>query len=97
MVKRIMTKHPEGKEGVNIEKAKYDTMREALLAELESNSGDDGIIALKDLRAAVSDALEGTFDGSVSWYFTTVKLDLEARGEIERVEGRRPQHVRRVG
>lgn len=40
-----------------------------------------------------SDALENL--GSVSWYTTTVKLDLEARGELERVPGSRPQRLRR--
>jgi hypothetical protein len=27
------------------------------------------------------------FEGSIPWYVTTVKLDLEARGVIERVPG----------
>ena len=33
---------------------------------------------------------------SVGWYATTVKLDLEARGLIERVPDARPQRLRRV-
>jgi hypothetical protein len=32
---------------------------------------------------------------SVMWYVTTVALDLEARGEIERVPGSKPQRPRR--
>jgi hypothetical protein len=35
--------------------------------------------------------------GSVSWYTTTVKLDLEVRGEIERIAGSKPQRLRRTG
>jgi len=31
------------------------------------------------------------FDGSVMWYYTTVKLDMEARGEIRRVPDSRTQ------
>lgn len=33
---------------------------------------------------------------SVSWYTTTVKLDMEARGLIERIPGSRPQALRIV-
>jgi hypothetical protein len=33
--------------------------------------------------------------GSVGWYTTTVKLDLETRGFIERVLGPKPQRLRR--
>ena len=35
-----------------------------------------------------------TTEGSISWYVTTVKLDLEARGLIERVPRSRPQRLR---
>ncbi len=37
--------------------------------------------------------MQDSFDGSVMWYYTTVKLDLEARGEIRRVPGSRPQLI----
>ena len=37
------------------------------------------------------------WDGSVSWYFTTVKLDLEARNILMRVPGTRPQQIRSTG
>lgn len=33
--------------------------------------------------------------GSVSWFTTTVKLDLEVRGEIYRVDGIAPQRLLR--
>jgi hypothetical protein len=46
---------------------------------------------VRDLLGA--EALENL--GSVTWYTVTVKLDLEARGEIERVPRSRPQRVRR--
>jgi hypothetical protein len=45
------------------------------------------------LNAAVEKKLSGTFDGSVPWYFTTVKLDMEARGEIRRVPNSKPQLI----
>ena len=34
------------------------------------------------------------FDGSISWYVTTIKLDLEARGIIERIPKKRPQTLK---
>jgi hypothetical protein len=47
------------------------------------------------LNEAVSQKLTGDFEGSIGWYFTTVKLDLEARGVIicERKSGQ-PQMIR---
>ena len=32
--------------------------------------------------------------GSVPWYTTTVKLDMEVRGELERFSGSKPQRLR---
>jgi regulator of RNase E activity RraA len=92
MSERIMTLHPEGKEGVNIEKQKYDIIKEAILDSI----GQHGEIAFRDLPAAVEANLPNTFDGSIGWYTTTVKLDLEARGLIERIPGRSPQMLRPV-
>ena len=81
MAEKIVTLHPAGKAGVNIDKQKYDTVREAILQSLQ----DNGMMTFKDLTAEVRRRLEGNFTGSISWYVTTVKLDLEARGEIKRV------------
>ncbi len=88
-----MTLHPDGKQGVNISRAKYDAIRAALL----SAAGNQGEIRFKDLPAAVEAALEKPFEGSLSWYVTTVKLDLEARDLLERVPGSRPQRIRLKG
>jgi hypothetical protein len=46
------------------------------------------------LSRAVETEVNGKFEGSVTWYVTTVKLDLEARGEVKRVPNSRPQLVR---
>lgn len=86
---RIQTLHPQGKRGVNIDKDKYETIREAILNVLEPVDE----IAFRALPPAVAKQLP-EFDGSVSWYTTTVKLDLEARGLIERVPDVTPQHLR---
>jgi hypothetical protein len=40
------------------------------------------------------DELSDTFDGKVVWYILTVKLDLEARGIIERIPKINPHKLR---
>ena len=89
---KIMTLHPQGKQGVNINKAKYDQMAQTIIAIVKANEG----ITFKDLNTAVSAELDGKFDGSIGWYLTTVKLDLEARGVIERIPNKSPQQLRLV-
>lgn len=92
MTDRIMTLHPDGKEGVNIDQQKYALIKAAILASIDQT----GEILFQDLPAAVETNLAGEFDGSIGWYSTTVKLDLEARGLIERVSDQTPQVLRRV-
>ena len=86
----IHTLHPEKKQGVNISKEKYEIIREAILSALQKQNE----ITFMNLSRAVEKEVNGTFEGSVTWYVTTVKLDLEARGVIKRVPNSRPQLVR---
>jgi len=86
----FLTIHPEAeKQGVRINRNKYNLMREAILENLRL-SGPTAFAQLGDL---VEDQLQKNFGGSVMWYYTTVKLDLEARGEIRRVPGSKPQLI----
>jgi len=81
---KIMTLHPEeGKQGVNISRSKYEMIRQAILDAIRSQ----GTITFKGLVSLIDYNLRNRFEGSIPWYVTTVKLDLEARGEIERVPG----------
>jgi hypothetical protein len=90
MNETILTLHPDAsKRGVKIEKAKYDLIRNAILGTLKR----DGPMPFMELAALLEDQMQGGFDGSVMWYYTTVKLDLEARGEIRRVPNTMPQLV----
>jgi DNA-binding Lrp family transcriptional regulator len=90
---RVLTKHPDpGKQGVRISKAKYDLIRRMILDLLRAN----GEITFTQLANAVNERLAGKFDGSISWYVITVKLDLEARNVIERVPKSKPQRLRMV-
>ena len=94
--RKFQTIHPEaGKQGTKIDAAKYEAMKAALLAVVPA---DDAGIPFMDLADAVRPHLPDELfaNASVSWYVTTVKLDLEARGLIERVPGARPQRLRRV-
>lgn len=87
----ILTRHPDrNKQGVRISRAKYDQVRAAILATLQAR----GEMTFGDLGRAVEKKLAGKFEGSVMWYYTTVKLDLEARKELVRVPKTRPQRVR---
>lgn len=86
----IRTLHPEKKQGVNISKEKYEVIRKAILATLRTQKE----ISFMNLSRSVEKEVGKTFNGSVMWYVTTVKLDLEARGEIKRVPNSRPQLVK---
>jgi hypothetical protein len=90
MADTILTLHPQGKQGVRISKEKYEVVRDAILNALRTN----GELTFSDLTLAVQEQLRGHFDGSISWYVTTVKLDLEARGQLKRVPESRPQRVK---
>jgi hypothetical protein len=87
---RIQTLHPTGKQGVNISRQKYEQIRDFILQSL-LESGQTTYQAL--VEHAITE-LEGKFEGSIPWYIVTVKLDLEARGEIERIPGTSPHLIR---
>ena len=93
-VERILTLHPAGKQGVRIARPLYDTMRSALLAVIPA---DEQGVEFRELPLLVPPHLDAEVFGeaSVTWYVTTVKQDLEARGLLEQVPRARPQRVRR--
>lgn len=87
---RFMTLHPdEGKQGVNIERAKYDQVHAAIVLALR----EQGPLTFNELTIAVTGYLRECFEGSVPWYVVTVKLDMEARRQIKRVSGTRPEKM----
>ena len=85
---KIQTRHPLGKSGRSISKAKYDTVRKAMLAALRGKE-----LTHAALFKELDKKLKKTFDGNVSWYGETVKLDLEARKTIVRTDTR-PERYR---
>lgn len=85
---KIFTKHPLGKSGKNIDRQKYDTIKQALLSSLRNEE-----LTHTELFAQLNKRLKSKFSGNINWYGETVKLDLEARKVIERTFSK-PQKYR---
>jgi len=90
---RILTKHPAGKNGVNILLSRYEQIRNYIVDTIK----EEGEITFSDLGDKAVEDLSDSFDGKVLWYITTVKLDLEARGVIERIPRTSPHKLRMKG
>ena len=85
---KILTKHPLSKSGKNIDKQKYETLKTAILKELQSKE-----LTHTELFEKLNKNLNKKFSGNISWYGETVKLDLQARKIIERTAAK-PQKYR---
>jgi hypothetical protein len=94
---RVETKNVNtGKAGPRIDAAKYEATKKALLKAIPRSARG---IAFADLNDAVREHLpagELPGGGAIPWYVATVKLDLEARGIVERIPGVMPQRLRRT-
>ena len=84
---KILTKHPLGKSGKNIDKQKYETLKKAILSALRKDE-----LTHTELFGRLNKSLKGKFSGNISWYGETVKLD-EAKKMIERTASK-PQRYR---
>ena len=90
--KKFQTLHPiAGKTNKLISAGKYDFIRTHILALLKGWEPFH-----LELMEALHERVKDEFDGSPHWYGETVKLDLEARGLIERF-GSNPVRYRLVG
>ena len=89
---RILTMHPQGKKGVNILMSRYLFIKKYILDTIAK----EGEITFSDLADRAVDEISASFDGKVLWYITTVKLDLEARGLIERIPRTSPHRLRLI-
>lgn len=82
-----------GKKPVRIDRWKFNAVRRAILRALPGKG--EGLL-FKELARHVESLLnaeERSRLGSVGWYTTTVKLELEMRGEIRRIDGAVPQRL----
>ncbi len=85
-----MTVHPDGKKGVNILKRRYDAIKNFILETLK----DQEEITYQELNKLAVKELKNTFDGKITWYLVSIKLDLEARKIIERIPKTSPHKLR---
>jgi predicted transglutaminase-like protease len=85
---KILTKHPLGKSGKNINKQSYEKLKKAIVSALRNKE-----LTHTELLDQLNENLRGKFSGNISWYAETVKLDLEARTIIERTASK-PQKYR---
>ena len=76
---KILTKHPQGKSGRNISKKTYEMFKKIFLQVLTGKE-----LTHNELFDSFNKRLTKKFNGNINWYAETVKLDLEARGIIER-------------
>jgi hypothetical protein len=93
---KLLMLNPDGSPTkTRITRLKYEPYREAILACLRE-VGDEGMY-FKDLpesvRVRLPEALLPQL-GKVMWHVTLVKLDLEGRGEVERIAKIKPQKLR---
>lgn len=93
MEEKVACRTPtEGRDGAtNIPKWKFDAVRAAILAVL-----NEGNIRFAELRPAVKQKMSDedlSNLGSLGWHVTSVKLEMEVRGELSRVPGSSPQII----
>ncbi|MFZ1799086.1 MAG: hypothetical protein WAU24_04420 [Chitinophagaceae bacterium] len=78
----IQTLHPDpAKTNKRILQSKYDVIQKNMLAVLKKSTPTH-----TELMEAIYARVKDNFEGGVQWYGETVKLDLEARGIIERID-----------
>lgn len=99
-IKARNVNHPDYQE--NLKAEKYDLIRDAILATLPAMQSGKSM-AFAELEEGVHAYLKmketppALFPkpGSVRWYTKAVQLDLEARGEIERLPAESPLRLRK--
>jgi hypothetical protein len=84
---KILTKHPLGKSGKNIDKQKYETLKKAILSALRNKE-----LSHTELFNQLNKSLKSKFSGNISWYAETTKLDLEARKIVQRTSAKPPKY-----
>ncbi|MCY3637753.1 MAG: hypothetical protein OXG80_01515 [Chloroflexi bacterium] len=85
-----------GKKPTRIHKWKYDLLRGIILDILDSSADGVEFRSLPSFIDACLNPEQRANLGSVGWYTTTVKLDMEVQGDIERIPNASPQRLRLV-
>ena len=92
---RIRCRTPNASGATSVPAWKFELLRELLLDVVPADAAGVPFRDLTDAVAARLDEDERGRLGSLKWHLVTVKLELEVRGELERVPGTSPQRVRR--
>ena len=85
METKIQLSHPDGKKAITMDKQKYTIVSEAILKLITTK----GALTYSEILQGVTDEFRKNrteFNGSLSWHLEWIKLDLEARRKIKRVE-----------
>lgn len=89
MKQLMQLRHPAGKKAVSMDKTKYDVLRTVLLGRL-TTKGESTHAEILQTIAEDFERNKTKFEGSIEWHMQWVKLDLEARKEIKRIENTSP-------
>lgn len=92
MTDRTPCRTPTGTSATNLPTWKFDACRAAILsvlAEGETQAREIAALAGGQLSDADRDAL-----GKLGWHVMAVRLEMEVRGEIARIDGRTPVTLR---
>jgi hypothetical protein len=85
---KVLCRTPtQGKKPTSIAREKFDPIRRAILKVLKANGAGTLFVDLPELVEEELSPTERNIVGSLPWIVTTVKLELEVRGEIRRLSG----------
>lgn len=87
---KILTKHPQGKNGRNISRATYELIKKEMIAAVTKKP-----LTATEIFSVLKKKLGKKIDGNVGWYGETVKLDLEARKVIQRTSTKPQKYILR--
>jgi hypothetical protein len=94
MLPRVLCRTPTpGKKPTRIDRVKFERIRRAILECVPRSTPGVEFQKLPGLVSRRLSQAERASIGSIRWYVTTVKLELEVRGEIRRLAGSRPQRL----
>lgn len=83
-----------GKQPTRIPGWKFQALHDAILAVVPKDEKGIPFIKLAEMVEEYLPSEVRQDLGSIGWHTTTVKLEMEVRGEIERVPGASPQRLR---
>jgi hypothetical protein len=98
-VQMFNASRPDGLDGWTIALEQYDLLVEVILGTIDALAADDGSVRLQlivDEAQKTLGAHPAFPGGRLTNYVRFTKVDLEARGQIERIVKSSPQRVRRI-